>query len=221
MEIILVKDVDNLGLAGQTLKVANGYARNYLLPHGVALEASPGNLKVLAKKRAEFENRAKEVKEKAVEMKNSLSSLHLVLVRKAGDKGKLYGAVTTQDLVDAAQPKGFAIDRKRLRLLEPIKTVGDFEAVLRIHPEVQAPIKIKVVAEGSAQDPAVIEAAAAKAEADKAAAAKAEADKAAAAKAEAGKAAAKAEAGKAAAKAQAAKAEADKPGAETPEAEKA
>jgi large subunit ribosomal protein L9 len=155
MDIILTKDVDNLGLAGQVMKVAAGYARNYLLPQGVALEATDSNLKVLAKKRAEFELRAKQAKERALDLRNQLSSVQLVLARKAGDKGKLYGAVTPQDLVDAAKDKGFALDRKRLRLAEPIKTVGDFEAVLKLHPEVQASIKIRVVAEGSAADPAV------------------------------------------------------------------
>ena len=215
MEIILTKDVDNLGLAGQILKVANGYARNFLLPQGVALEASSGNLKVLAKKRAEFENRAKEVKEKALELKSSLSTLQLVLVRKAGDKGKLYGAVTTQDLGEAAQINGFSVDRKRLRLLEPIKTLGDFEAVLKLHPEVQAPIKIKVVGEGSTQDPAVIEAEAAKAAAEKTAADKAAAEKATAEKkASSDKAASvNASTGAQAAESQ----EAGKPAAETPE----
>ncbi|MDR2443814.1 MAG: 50S ribosomal protein L9 [Deltaproteobacteria bacterium] len=156
MEIILTKDVDNLGLAGQVLKVAPGHARNYLLPQGLAMEATASNLKVLAKKMAEYESRAKEAKERALDMKNSLSTLHLVLARKAGEKGKLYGAVTTQDLVHEAQAKGFTIDRKRLRLNEPIKTLGDFEATLKLHPEVTAQIKIKVVAEGSEADPAVV-----------------------------------------------------------------
>lgn len=188
MEVILVKDLDNLGLAGQVLKVADGYARNCLLPQGIALTATTANLKILAKKRAEFDKRAKEVKEQALELKNTLSTLQLLLVRKAGDKGRLYGAVTTIDLVDAAKAKGFAIDRKRLRLPEPIKAVGDFDAVIKLHPEVQATIKIKVVAEGSALDPAVIaaqEANEAKAAEAKAAEAKAEAKAAKAAKAEA------------------------------------
>jgi large subunit ribosomal protein L9 len=161
MEIILVKDVDNLGLAGQVMKVANGYARNYLLPQNLALPATAPNLKVLAKKRTEFESRARQVKDQAVALKAQVSAVQLVLVRKAGDKGKLYGAVTPQDVVEAAQAKGLVVDRKRLRLAEPIKTLGDFEAILKLHPEVQAPIKIRVVAEGSPQDPAVAEAAAA------------------------------------------------------------
>jgi large subunit ribosomal protein L9 len=155
VDIILTKDVDSLGLAGQVLKVATGYARNYLLPQGLALEASVTNLKVLAKKRAEYEARAKEAKERAVDMKNSLSTLQLVLARKAGEKGKLYGAVTTQDLVTAAQAKGYSLDRKRLRLNEPIKALGDFEAILKLHPEVSASIKVKVVAEGSELDPSI------------------------------------------------------------------
>ncbi|MDR1545320.1 MAG: 50S ribosomal protein L9 [Deltaproteobacteria bacterium] len=155
MDIILTKDVANLGLTGQVLTVAPGYARNYLLPNGSALAATPANLKSMARKRAEFEARAKEAKDQALDFKARLAGVALTLVRKAGDKGKLYGAVTPQDLVEAAAAAGLTIDRKRLRLAEPIKTVGDFEVSLRLHPEVLAAFKVKVLAEGTpAKEPA-------------------------------------------------------------------
>jgi large subunit ribosomal protein L9 len=147
MEIILTKDVATLGLAGQVLKVAPGYARNYLLPSGSAMVATESNLRALARKRAEFESRAKAAKELALEMKAKLANLVLILPRKAGEKGKLYGAVTPQDLVSAAEAQGIEIDRKRLRLAEPIKILGDFEVAVKLHSEVTGTFKVKVISD--------------------------------------------------------------------------
>lgn len=144
MEIILVKDVENLGLAGQVLQVAPGYARNYLLPTGAALKATEGNLKMLAKKRAEYEARAKVEKEQAQDLKSKLAEVRLVFKRKTGEKGKLYGAVTAMDIAEALQTAGFSIERKRLRLSEPFKTVGEFEVPVRIHTEVIASFRVLV-----------------------------------------------------------------------------
>jgi large subunit ribosomal protein L9 len=172
MEIILTKDVDNLGLAGQILKVAPGHARNFLLPKGVAMLATPSNLKVLAKKREEFEARAKAAREQALDLKNKISGLVLTLARKAGEKGKLYGAVTPADIVEAAAAQDLTLDRKRLRLGEPIKNLGDFEVTIRLHSEVLASIKVKVVAEGAAQEAAEAPKPESKADASKADAAK-------------------------------------------------
>ncbi|MDR2199457.1 MAG: 50S ribosomal protein L9 [Deltaproteobacteria bacterium] len=147
MEIILTRDVDNLGLAGQVLKVSAGYARNYLLPGSFALPATPDNLKVLSKKREEFEKRALAAKEEASLLKEKIDGLVLTITRKSVDKGKLYGAVTPQDLVDAALEQGYALDRRRLKISEPIKAVGDYEIGARLHPEVTATFKLKVLAE--------------------------------------------------------------------------
>lgn len=149
-EIILIKDVENLGLAGQLLKVAPGYARNFLLPTGAALLANEGNLKMLAKKRAEYEARAKAEKEQALDLKSKVAEIRLVFKRKAGEKGKLYGAVTAMDIAEALQAAGLAIERKRLRLAEPIKTVGDFEVPVRIHSEVTASFRVVVQPEEEA-----------------------------------------------------------------------
>lgn len=150
MEIILVKDVENLGLAGQVLQVASGYARNYLLPTGAALQANEGNLKMLAKKRAEYEARAKAEKEQAQDLKGKLAEVRLVFKRKTGEKGKLYGAVTAMDIAEALQAVGFSIERKRLRLSEPLKTVGEFEVPVRIHSEVTASFRVLVQPEDEA-----------------------------------------------------------------------
>ncbi|MDR3204757.1 MAG: 50S ribosomal protein L9 [Deltaproteobacteria bacterium] len=149
MEIILTKDVNDLGLAGQVLKVANGYARNYLLPQGAALEATANNLRLLSKRRAEFENRAKEAKDLAQAFKDELSGLTLTIAAKAGENSRLFGAVTAQDIVNAAEAKGVILDRKKIRLSEPIKSLGDYEINIKIHAEVSAAFKIKVVAEGA------------------------------------------------------------------------
>ncbi|MDR0622560.1 MAG: 50S ribosomal protein L9 [Deltaproteobacteria bacterium] len=158
MEIILTKDVGNLGLAGQVLKVAPGYARNFLLPTGQALEATAGNLKALARKRSEFERRATEAKELALSLKNNYSTLVLTITRKAGDKGKLFGAVTASDIVNAADERGYTLDRKRLRIAEPIKTLGDFEVSIKLHPEVTGTFKVRVVSDApKAEEPAKAE----------------------------------------------------------------
>jgi large subunit ribosomal protein L9 len=149
MDIILIKDVVNLGMAGESLNVASGFARNYLFPYGFAVEATPGNLKAQARKRAEFETRSKAAKEQALDLKTKFSSLVLTLYRKSGDKGKLYGAVTPTDIVNAAEEHGLTIDRKRLRLAEPIKTLGDFEVTLKLHAEVTAAFKVKVLPESA------------------------------------------------------------------------
>ena len=153
MEIILIKDVDNLGLTGQVLKVAPGYARNFLLPTGAALPATPGNLKMLAKKRAEFEARAKAEKDQAVDLRNKLAEVRLVFRRKTGEKGKLYGAVTAIDIAEALTAEGFNIDRKRLRLSEPLKNVGDFEVPVRLHSEITATFRVSVLPEDEGAAP--------------------------------------------------------------------
>jgi len=150
VKIILVKDVDNLGLAGQVLTVAPGYARNFLLPTGAALLATEANLKMLARKRAEYETRAKAEKDQAQDLKGRLAEVRLVFHRKAGEKGKLYGAVTALDLGEALQAQGFDLERRRLRLGEPFKALGDYEVPVRLHPEVTASFKVSVLPENEA-----------------------------------------------------------------------
>lgn len=165
MEIILIKDVDNLGLAGQVMNVAPGYARNFLLPTGVALLATEGNLKMLAKKRAEYEARAKAEKDQASQLKTKMAEIRLIFRRKTGEKGKLYGAVTAMDIAEALKAEGYDLERKRLRLAEPIKAVGDYEITVRLHPEVLGSFRVSVQPESdetpAAEAPAAAEAAAA------------------------------------------------------------
>ncbi|MDR1314390.1 MAG: 50S ribosomal protein L9 [Deltaproteobacteria bacterium] len=160
IEIILTQDVASLGMAGQVLKVAPGYARNYLLPGSFALPATPANLKRLARKRAEFEERSRLEKENALVLKKTLEGLTLTITRKSVEKGRLYGAVTPQDIVDAASAESVAIDRRRLKISEPIKSLGDYDITVRIHPEVTGSFRLRVVAERAAPDDAAAAAAA-------------------------------------------------------------
>lgn len=152
MQVILTQDVNNLGLAGQVVNVADGYARNYLEPARLALPATEANLKVMAKKRAEFELRSLKEKERALAAKAQLDELKLTLARKVGEKDKLYGAVTAMDIVEAAAAAGTEIDRKRLKLGEPIKALGEYQVPLKLHPEVTAIIKVVVTAENAPQE---------------------------------------------------------------------
>ncbi|MDR1037260.1 MAG: 50S ribosomal protein L9 [Deltaproteobacteria bacterium] len=147
IEVILTKDVDTLGLAGQVLKVAPGYARNYLLPGSFALPATEANLRRLAKKRAEFEERSRAEKENALALKKTLEGLTVTITRKSVEKGRLYGAVTPQDIVDAAAQEGVSLDRRRLKLSDPIKSIGDYDITVRVHPEVTGSFRLRVVAD--------------------------------------------------------------------------
>jgi len=161
MEIILRDHVDNLGRRGEIVKVADGYARNYLLPRKLALLATEGNKKVVERERAKFD--AKEADErKVVEAQaERLANVEVVIVRRVGDTQALYGSVTTSDIADALAAKGFDVDRRKLQLADPIKKIGDVDVPIKLHRDVTATIKVKVVAEGAAAAPAPVAAPAA------------------------------------------------------------
>ncbi len=145
MNVILTQDVDSLGMAGQVVNVANGYARNKLIPGKLALAANPVNLKVMEKKRAEYEIRAMKEKERAQSRAREIEAIHLTIAQKAGEKDKLYGSVTTMDLAAALSEKGVDVDRRRIKLSEPIKSLGDFDVTIKIHSEVTASFKVSVI----------------------------------------------------------------------------
>jgi len=161
MEIILRDHVDNLGRRGEIVKVADGYARNYLLPRKLALLATEGNKRVVERERAKFD--AKEADERKVvdAQADRLSNVEVVIVRRVGDTQALYGSVTTSDIADALAAKGFDIDRRKLQLADPIKKIGDVDVPIKLHRDVTATIKVKVVAEGAAPAPAPVAAPAA------------------------------------------------------------
>ena len=151
MEVILREHVDNLGRRGEVVKVADGYARNYLLPRKLALLVTAGNKQQIERERGKFEAREQEEKKVAEATAARLTGVEIQIARKVGETEVLFGSVTSADIAAALAAKGFEIDRRKLNLREPIKKLGEYDIPLRLHPEVTIPVKVKVVAEGAAK----------------------------------------------------------------------
>ncbi len=148
MKVILKKDMSSLGGYGETVNAARGYARNYLIPRGMAVEATPGNLRQLESERVAYVKKVAAGVADAEKLAAALEAVSLSFERKAGEEDKLFGSVTTHDIEEALKSKGFdSIDRKAITLGEPIKTIGTHVAAVKLHPEVSANIKIEVVVE--------------------------------------------------------------------------
>jgi len=150
MEVILREHVDNLGRRGEIVKVADGYARNFLLPRKLALPATAGNKKHVERERRIMETREAEEKGQAEAIAARLAAIEISIARRVGETDQLYGSVTSADIADYLKAKGFEIDRRKLLLPEPIKTVGDHNVPLKLHREVTVPLVVKVVKEGAA-----------------------------------------------------------------------
>jgi large subunit ribosomal protein L9 len=148
MKVVLRQDVDSLGMEGEVFDVADGYARNFLIPRGFALEATQQNLKLMEAQRKKIEEKRLKAKEEAEKARLSLSELVVTIAQKAGEEDKLYGSVTSMDIADQLEKRGIQIDRKRIRLDRPIKTLGEFAVPVKLHPEVTASIKVVVVPQG-------------------------------------------------------------------------
>lgn len=144
MEVVLLARVAKLGQMGEVVKVKQGYARNYLLPQGKALRATPANLKRFEAERAQIEATNLELKKEAEVVAAKLDGQTFVVIRSASDGGALYGSVTTRDAADAAEAAGFTLDRRQLVLNNPIKTLGLHKIEVELHPEVSATITINV-----------------------------------------------------------------------------
>jgi large subunit ribosomal protein L9 len=144
MQIILQEDVEKLGTRGQLVEVAEGYARNFLLPRKLGLEATAGNLKRLEKMRANFAKKEATEKAAAQQQGELLAAVSLEFTRKAGENDQLFGSVTSGDIAEALAAKGFEIDKKRIVLAEPIKIMGEFEVPVKLHREVNANVKVAV-----------------------------------------------------------------------------
>lgn len=144
MQIILQEDVEKLGTRGQVVDVAEGYARNFLLPRKLALEASAGNMKRLEKMRATFAKKEATEKGDAEKLAELLAGVSLELTRKAGENDQLFGSVTSADISDALAAKGFNVEKRKIALQEPIKVVGDFEIPVKLHREIAANVKLSV-----------------------------------------------------------------------------
>jgi large subunit ribosomal protein L9 len=144
MKVILKENIDSLGHIGDIVKVAPGYARNYLLPKGFALEATTKNAKSLEHAKKHLEYKKNKVLEQARQLAARIEGLVLSLPHQAGEEGKLFGAVTNMELAEQLKVQGIEIDRKKVLLAEPIKHLGEFTATVKLHPEVNATLKITV-----------------------------------------------------------------------------
>jgi len=149
MEVILREHVDNLGRRGDVVKVAAGYARNFLLPRKLALLVTAGNRKQVERERFKFEARELEEQKVAEAVAGRMANLEIVIARKVGETDALYGSVTSADIAEALAARGFAIERRKLQLAEPIKRIGEVDVPVKLHREVTATVKVKVVAEGA------------------------------------------------------------------------
>ncbi len=147
IEAILREDVKTLGRAGEMVRVKPGYARNYLLPQGLAFEATEGNKKRIAAESKARTSRDQADKTEAQKVATTLSDVTLNLSGKAGEEGKLFGSITSQDVADALARAGHTVDKRRIELDHPIKTIGEHAVTIRLHPEVHAQLRVSVAAE--------------------------------------------------------------------------
>ena len=150
MEIILRETIDNLGRAGQVVKVADGYARNYLLPRKLAYPATPGNVKVIESERQSLLRKEAKQKEDAEKLLRMLENVEITIRRKVGEQNALYGSVTNSDVADELEKKGFQIEKRKILMDDHIKAIGDFSIAIRLFKDVTAHVKLKVEAETEA-----------------------------------------------------------------------
>lgn len=149
MKVVLRQDVDNLGDRGQVVTVTAGFARNYLLPKGLALEATAGNLRSVELQKKVWAVREAREADEARKVAAHIAGITLTVTKKAGENDTLYGSVTTQEIADLLKGHGVEIDRRKIQLKEPIKTLGAFQVPLKIHRQVVVPVALNVVAEAA------------------------------------------------------------------------
>jgi large subunit ribosomal protein L9 len=151
MQIILQEDIEKLGHRGDVVTVKPGYARNFLLPRNLAVEASAGNLKAIEKIRASLAKKTATEMEAAKKHAEALNGVELSFTRKTGENDQLFGSVTTGDIAEALEAKGFKIDKRQIHTAEPIKALGDFRATVKVFRDVTADLKIQVQKEHQPQ----------------------------------------------------------------------
>jgi large subunit ribosomal protein L9 len=149
VKIILTSTVPSLGTPGMVVEVARGYARNFLIPQGKAMEANPGNLTRFEARRSKYEQQMDREKEAAQSLADRLGEVTLTIAQRVGESERLYGSVTNAVIAQALEEKGFAIDRKQLELEEPIKKLGTYQVSVRLAPEVTAQVQVEVVPENA------------------------------------------------------------------------
>jgi large subunit ribosomal protein L9 len=144
MKVILVQLVDNLGDIGDVVEVANGYGRNYLIPRGLAITATAKNKRQLEHEQRLRVHRIARAQQDAQVFANELQTVSCRFIRKAGEEGKLFGSVTTMDIAECLKEAGFEVDRRRIQLEQPIRSLGEFAVPVRLRPEVVAELKVRV-----------------------------------------------------------------------------
>jgi len=147
MQVILTKDISGVGKKGDIKNIADGYARNFLLPKGLGILATEVNLKKLQAEKERIAALAQREKETAVEFSQKLKNMAITITRKAGEENKIFGSVTKEDIVEALSKKGFLIDKKMVAIPHPIKLLGVYTIPIKFHKEVEAQISIRVVSE--------------------------------------------------------------------------
>lgn len=145
MEVILREDVKSLGKAGALVRVKPGYARNYLLPQGLAYEATEGNKKRLEAESKARETRASQDRKEAQSMADKLSAVAITISAKAGEGDRLFGSITTQDIADELAKAGHPVDKRKIELEHPIKQLGEHAVPVRLHSDVHATVRITIV----------------------------------------------------------------------------
>jgi large subunit ribosomal protein L9 len=147
MEIILREDVERLGSRGQVVKVADGYARNFLLPKRLAVAATDSNRKIVEQERQAHLRREAKQKGEAEDLSKLLSGVAVIIAQKAGENDQLFGSVTSKDVAEALAQKNYTIDRRKIQLDEPIKQLGEYKIAVRLHRDVTAEVTVQVVKE--------------------------------------------------------------------------
>ena len=147
MKLLLKEDVDGLGFCGEEVEVKDGYGRNFLIPKGKALLATPNNLKAFNHQKRIVQAKVKKVTGIAQEVADKISAVTIQIKKKMGDGGKMFGAVTAQEISDLLKAKGIDIDRRKIQIQEPIKKAGEYSIPAKLHPEVTAEIKLTVEGE--------------------------------------------------------------------------
>ena len=148
MEVILREDIEKLGSRGQVVKVAPGYARNFLLPKRLAVLATDGNKKIIEQERQAYVRREAKQKDEAQDLATQLTGVTVTIAQKAGENDQLFGSVTSKDVADALAAKDFtAVDRRKIQLDEPIKQLGEYKVAVKLHKDVTAEVTVVVVKE--------------------------------------------------------------------------
>jgi large subunit ribosomal protein L9 len=147
MQVILREDIDNVGKIGDLVKVADGYARNYLVPRKKAIEATPKNVHAMDHAKKMVADRLRKLKKEAAADADRIKALFITIRAKSGEEGKLFGSVTTMDIAEAMKAQGVEVDKRKIVLDEPIKRLGDFTVTVKLHADVTADFKLSVVGE--------------------------------------------------------------------------